>query len=79
VCTMKDKIKNIMSAVFDIDKDTIGDDASTTNLENWDSINHMNLVLAIEEEFNIVFDDEEIVQITSLKSIESTLSKKLNA
>lgn len=76
---MKDKIKSIMSAVFDIDKDTIGDDASTTNLENWDSINHMNLVLAIEEEFNIVFDDEEIVQIISLKSIESTLSKKLNA
>lgn len=75
---MKDKIKNIMSAVFDIDKDNIGDDASTTNLENWDSINHMNLVLAIEEEFNIVFDDEEIVQITSLKSIETTLANKLN-
>jgi acyl carrier protein len=75
---MKDKIKNIMSAVFDIDKDIIGDDASTTNLENWDSINHMNLVLAIEEEFNIVFDDEEIVQITSLKSIEDTLAKKVS-
>lgn len=75
---MKDKIKNIMSAVFDIGKDNVGDDASTTNLENWDSINHMNLVLAIEEEFNIVFDDEEIVQITSLKSIESTVAKKLN-
>lgn len=75
---MKDKIKNIMSAVFDIDKDIIGDDASTTNLANWDSINHMNLVLVIEEEFNIVFDDEEIVQITSLKSIEDTLAKKVS-
>jgi hypothetical protein len=31
---MKDKIKNIMSAVFDIDKDLIGNDATTTNLEN---------------------------------------------
>lgn len=67
-----------MSAVFDIDKDNIGDDASTTNLENWDSINHMNLVLAIEEEFNIVFDDDEIVEITSLNSIEATVAKKLN-
>lgn len=75
---MKDKIKNIMSAVFEIDKTNIGDDASTTNLENWDSINHMNLVLAIEEEFNIMFDDEEIVEITSLNAIESTVSKKLN-
>ena len=75
---MKNKIKNIMSAVFDIDKNIIGDDSSTTNLENWDSINHMNLVLAFEEEFNIVFDDEEIVQITSLNSIEATLAKKLN-
>jgi acyl carrier protein len=75
---MKNKIKNIMSAVFDIDKDIIEDDASTTNLENWDSINHMNLVLAIEEEFNIVFDDEEIVQITSLKSIENTLARKVS-
>ena len=75
---MKDKIKNIMSAVFDIDKNIIGDDSSSTNLDNWDSINHMNLVLAFEEEFNIVFDDEEIVQITSLNSIEATLAKKLN-
>lgn len=75
---MKDKIKNIMSAVFDIDKDIIGDDASTTNLENWDSINHMNLVLAMEEEFNVVFDDEEIVKITSLKSIEDTLARKVS-
>ena len=75
---MKDKIKNVMSAVFDIDKDIIGDDASTTNLENWDSINHMNLVIAIEDEFNIVFDDEEIVRITSLKSIEDTLAKKVS-
>jgi acyl carrier protein len=73
---MKDKIKSIMSAVFEIDKDVIGDDATTGSLENWDSINHMNLVLAIEEEFSIVFDDEEIVQITSLKSIENTLAKK---
>jgi acyl carrier protein len=75
---MKSKIKDIMSAVFEVNASDIPDTANTSNVENWDSLNHMNLVVALEQEFNITFDDEEIVQITSLDTIEKVVSRKSN-
>jgi acyl carrier protein len=37
----------------------------------------MNLVVALEEEFNILFSDEEIVEIISLEAVEKSLLSKL--
>jgi len=50
-----------MSDVFNIDVNSINNDASTSNTESWDSLKHMNLIIALEEEFNIEFTDEEII------------------
>lgn len=74
---MRDKIKNVMAVVFEIQPSEIPDSASTSTLENWDSLNHMNLVVALEEEFRIRFSDEEIVEIVSLDAVEKSLLSKL--
>lgn len=74
---MREKIKNVMAVVFEIPITDIPDSASTSSLENWDSLNHMNLVVALEEEFQIRFSDEEIVEIISLDAVEKALSSKL--
>jgi len=74
---MRDKIKNVMALVFEIEPSQIPDSASTSTIDNWDSMNHMNLVVALEEEFNILFSDEEIVEIISLDAVEKSLSSKL--
>ncbi|MBT5399324.1 acyl carrier protein [bacterium] len=58
---MEDRIKQVMSDVFNIDVNSINNDASTSNTESWDSLKHMNLIIALEEEFNIEFTDEEII------------------
>lgn len=73
---MKEKIKYLMAVIFEADLDTIDDDASPDNMENWDSIHHMNLIVAIEEEFNIQFDDEEILQMMNLPLILEILKEK---
>lgn len=73
---MRDKIKNVMALVFEIDPSQIPDSASTSTIDNWDSLNHMNLVVALEEEFNILFSDEEIVEIISFEAVEKSLSSK---
>ncbi len=50
---MEDKleaqIKNVMSAIFDIPTNQIGDDASSDTIESWDSLKHMNLIVGLEE------------------------------
>jgi acyl carrier protein len=74
---MRDKIKNVMALVFEMEPYQIPDSASTSTIDNWDSLNHMNLIVALEEEFNILFNDEEIVEIISLEAVEKTLLSKM--
>ena len=57
---MEDRIKKVMSDVLNIDVSLINNESSPDNIENWDSLKHMNLVIALEEEFKVEFDDEEI-------------------
>lgn len=73
---MEDRIKNVMAAVLDISSEEINDDSSPDTIESWDSLKHMNLVVALEEEFGIQFTDEEIVEIVSYTLIKVILSQK---
>jgi acyl carrier protein len=64
------KIKQVMSAVFEIPLESIADDASSDNIENWDSLRHLNLILALEEEFGVSIPDEEVGNLLNYKLIE---------
>ena len=72
-----DRIKSVMAVVFEIDANSIQDDAAPGSIENWDSIRHMNLIVALEEEFNFEFRDDEITDLLSYKLIESIVSQKI--
>ena len=68
----------IMSEVFDINKDTIKDDSSTNNLVEWDSMNHMNLIVALEEEFKCDFDEDDIENMVSFEIMKTIIENKLS-
>ena len=70
---MEDRIKNVMAAVFDISPNEITDDSSPHDIKGWDSVKHMNLVLALEEEFNIRFEEAEIPSLVKFKIIAATI------
>lgn len=65
----EEKIKSVLSAILDVDIKTINENSSMDNVENWDSIGHMNLVLALEDKFGVMIPDEEAGNITSYKLI----------
>ena len=54
----------------------LNEDSSPGTVQNWDSLQHMNLILTLEEELNITFSDEEIVEMLSVRIIVETLKKK---
>lgn len=66
---MKDKIKKVMGIVFDISPVEINEQTSTKTVENWDSINHMKLIVSLEDEFEIEFYDDEISDLISYEAI----------
>jgi len=74
---MEDTLKDVMATVLGIVADSINDDTSMDTVEAWDSIKHMNLVLAIEEEFGISIPDEDAANITSYPLIRLVLNEQL--
>ena len=75
---MEKKIKDIMEKVFDINLQNNYQDISVDNIENWDSLRHMHLVISLEEEFGVEFSNEQIEDSLSLKIILLTLEELLN-
>ncbi|MCJ2042693.1 acyl carrier protein [Methylobacterium sp. J-059] len=59
------KLKSVIAAIFDIDENSIDQNTSMDNVESWDSIKHMDLILAVEEEFGVSVPDEEAADLTS--------------
>jgi len=74
---LENRIKNVMSAVFEIPAIKIGKESSPDNIESWDSLKHMNLVVALEEEFELEFMEDEILDMMNFDLIISILSDKI--
>ncbi len=72
----KNLVRDIMVSVLGLTADQVDEYASSETIESWDSLKHMSLVVSLEEEFDIEFDEEEILTLTSLPEIMATLSKK---
>ena len=67
---VKSQITKVMSAVFEVPIEDITETSSVDSIDSWDSLKHLNLILALEEEFNIVIPDEEVGNLMNNKLIE---------
>jgi acyl carrier protein len=73
---MKERIKKIMASTFNLDLADISDDLAYGQHEKWDSIQHLNLIVAIEGEFNKSFEPEEIQEMTNIEKIIKYIESK---
>ncbi|MDH5259775.1 MAG: acyl carrier protein [Gammaproteobacteria bacterium] len=71
---MPDSIRKVMSQIFDIDPSSIVAESSPQTIERWDSLKHMQLIMALEDEFGIRFSDDDIPELTSFKLIEDAIN-----
>jgi acyl carrier protein len=70
-------IVKIMSKVFEMDISDIPEDAAPGLIANWDSLRHMTLIAALEEEFEMCFTDAELIDLLNLSLIEQIVFEKL--
>lgn len=73
---MQEKLIQIMSTIFEVDVNSINLETTMEDIHSWDSMNHMNLILSIEEEFKIKIEDETALELLSLRAIVDYLSKR---
>lgn len=63
---------------MEVNINDLNENSSNKNVENWDSLRHMNLIVSLEEEFDVELNDEDIVGMDSFKDIERVLIGYVN-
>ncbi len=71
---MNQKIIEIMKEVFQTSDITT--ETSQSNCEKWDSLHHLNLVVELEDAFDLEFEPEEIAEMKSFEAVKNTILEK---
>ena len=74
---MEDKVLGIVSSILGVDKSELTLESSPDDIISWDSLMQMNIIMAIEEEFDLTFTEEDIFEMLSVKSILDKLNENL--
>jgi len=72
-----DDVRNMASDIFGVPAAKLTGESSPETVESWDSVQHLNLVLAIEEKFGLQLDPEEIEQMKTLGATATLIDSKL--
>lgn len=74
---MEDRIKKIMAVIFEITVDEINDQSSRDNIESWDSLRQLQLIAALEEEFDLEFSEDKMKEMRSMTYIKQIIKDKM--
>ena len=69
-----EKYKKVFMQTFDISEEILND-LKYQDIEQWDSVGHMSMIGALEEEFDIMMEMDDIIDFSSFKKGLETLSK----
>lgn len=70
-------VLNIMSQLFTLPAGSLTAESSMENVERWDSLQHINVIVDIEQHFNITLTPEEVMQLHSVQAIVDMVESKL--
>jgi acyl carrier protein len=71
------KLHEIFLDVFDLDELELTDETSANDIEEWDSLSHIQLIVAIEKAFGIKFTSLEIMKWRNVGEMVTSMLEKL--
>ena len=69
-------VENLLSEVLQISPSLISEDLKMKDLEVWDSLKHMEIIVSLEQRFGIELSFDEIVAMQSVAEIKRVLREK---
>ncbi len=77
MATTLDQVRAVASDIFTVPADQLNTSSSPQDVGSWDSIQHLNLVLALEEKFNVQLSPEDIERMGTIGKICDVIESKL--
>ena len=74
--TVRARLRDIFDRELNLDPQDFTDEISYKSVPEWSSGSHMILIAALEEAYDIEFDPDEIVQLTTIPAIEQALTRR---
>lgn len=72
-----ERLTEVFRDVFDDDELTIGPGTTARDIEGWDSLMHVNLLLNVEKKFHIRFSSFEVASLGDLGQLINLIKSKL--
>lgn len=72
-----ERVRRIAADIFTLDLTAVPASASRDTVSAWDSVAHVNLVLAVEQQFDVQFLPEEMLEMLSIELLAMLVEEKL--
>jgi len=76
---MIEQVKQVASDVFGVPAASLSEKSSPDTVEAWDSVQHLSLVMALEERFNVQFAPEDVEKLRTLADVAAMVKAKAGA
>ena len=73
---IRNRVYRLVSDVLGVEVGAINDDSSPDTIASWDSVTHINLILALEDEFGVSLSDEDVMEMLSVGLIQRILLER---
>lgn len=74
--SLDDQVKKILISSLSIGEEEFHKNLACGDIEQWDSLNQLKLITMLEDEFGIMFNDEELAELSSFNKIKEIILNK---
>lgn len=71
-------LEEVFRQVFDDPGITLKSETTADDVEGWDSLSHVNLIMAVENRFNVRFNMKEVIGFKNVGDLARCVESKLN-
>ena len=72
--TISFRVQRLVAEIFSIPVDSVTFESSPKTVEGWDSVGHLNLIIALEQEFRLQFSLDDIEKMVDVQGIVRALN-----
>jgi len=76
--TLFEKLNQIFGIVFDCETINISPEMTANDINGWDSLSHVNLIVAVENAFAIRFSQKQLLTLKNICSLQALIEQKLS-
>lgn len=73
----KERLQKVFREVFDDDEIVLSDETTADDIDEWDSLTQIQLVVAVEDEFKVKFNIVETVKLKNIGEFIALIDKRL--